>query len=204
MWKVLAFVFIGLFNISICFYHLERKKVRKLRLELVKKESRLGVALKNEKSQNLKTYNSLVNGHESELRKITEQFKSEVKKLQEYNTSLQSGLDMYKEQHRRALILHPDLENEIDRMIKEEIIRSDIAKANEFDELASKFVSRSASRYIVEELEKVFCVYNNLTDSQKHYVMADVQKLSALYEASFKLQSEYLRRKEEQEQQLAT
>lgn len=181
---------------------LERKKVRKLHSELVREESRLDVALKNEKSQNSKAYNALVEEHGSELRKITEQFKSEVKKLQEYNTSLQNGLDMYKEQYRRALMLHPNLENEIDKMIKEEIIRADIAKANEFDELASKFVSRSASRYIVEELEKVFCVYNDLTNAQKHYVMADVQKLSALYEASFKLQSEYLRRKEKE--QLAT
>lgn len=204
MWKVLALVFIGLFNISVCFYLLECKKIKKLRVEQAKKELRLNLALKNEKSQNLKTYNALVDEHESELKKITEQFKNEVKRLQEYNTSLQNGLDLYKEQHRRALILHPDLENEIDRMIKEEIIRDDIAKANEFDELASRFISRSASRYIAKELEQVLSAYNRLTNAQKHYVMADVQKLFALYESSFKLQSEYLRRKKEEEKQLAT
>lgn len=204
MWKVLAFIFIGLFNISICFYLLECKKARKLHLELVKKEARLGVALKNAKSQNLKVYNALVAEYESELRKITVQFKNEVNKLQEYNTSLQSGLDMYKEQQRRALILHPDLESEIDRMIKNEVIQADIEKAREFDKAAEKVAFKAASRYMVEELEMVFDIYNKLSEAQKQYVATDMEKLSYLYQASNELQKAHLKRqKEEENKQIA-
>lgn len=148
--------------------------------------------LKLEKDKNLQIFNALIVDHEAELRKITEDYRSEIKKLQEYNNSLQNGLDMYKEQQRRALILHPDLENEIDRMIKEEIIRADIEKAKEFDELANNVAYKTASRYIADELKDVLTKYNELTDNQKGYIASNIEQIYSLYEASSRLQNMYL------------
>lgn len=148
--------------------------------------------LKSEKDKNLQICNALIVDHEAELRKITEDYRSEIKKLQEYNNSLQNGLGMYKEQQRRALILHPDLENEIDRMIKEEIIRADIEKAKEFDELANNVAYKTASRYIADELKDVLTKYNELTDNQKGYIASNIEQIYSLYEASSRLQNMYL------------
>lgn len=204
MWIISTFVFAAAFLVTICICLNEREKVRKMSLDMLDKQVHLNKALKSERNKNLKTYNELIGEYESEIRKITAQFKSEVNKLAEYNISLQNGLDLYKEQQRRALILHPDLESEIDRMIKNEIIQADIEKAHEFDKAAEKVAFKAASRYMVEELEMVFDMYNKLSEAQKQYVATDMEKLSYLYQASNELQKAHLKRqKEEEDKQIA-
>lgn len=189
---ILTSVLAVAFLVILCLYLNKSKSARNMFSQLNEDISTLRNNLKLEKDKNLQIFNALIVDHEAELRKITEDYRSEIKKLQEYNNSLQNGLDMYKEQQRRALILHPDLENEIDRMIKEEIIRADIEKAKEFDELANNVAYKTASRYIADELKDVLTKYNELTDNQKGYIASNIEQIYSLYEASSRLQNMYL------------
>lgn len=177
---------------------IERKKAKDMLEEQIDKYNNLREDLKNERKEHYKLCKQIIAEDEESMNKQKKEYESQIKELQEHNASLQNGLDLYKEQQRRALILHPDLEAEIDRMIKEEIVRNDIEKAKEFDEIADKIAHKSASRYIVDELKEVFDAYNKLTNNQKGYVVTDIEKLSYLYNASLGFYNAYLQRQEEE------
>lgn len=198
MWTFLTIVFVIAFIIVLLLKENEHKRVAKLEEDLIENDKAYKRSLNLEKNRQSELYNQLLVEDEAELQDQKEKYEKEIADLQELNASLQNGIEMYKEQQRRALILHPDLETEIDRMIKEEIVKADIEKANEFDEVANKVTFKPASRYIVEELKNVLDVYSKLTDAQKGYVTTDVEKLSYLYQASSGLQKAYLQKQEEE------
>lgn len=198
MWIITTIVFAVAF-LGVIFWKNSNDKISKAKLvEKQKKVSECMKKMTDMKIRNSEEVSTIMAENISRSKKAEEQHKSELKKLNDTIESLQKGLDLYKEQYRRALVLHPGLDNEIDKMIKEEVIMADIDKANEFDTAAGRFDGVSANRYIVEELEQVIIMYNKLTSAQKHYVVSDIQKIYNLYSASFNLQKKYLKKKEEE------
>lgn len=196
MWYIPTIIFAIAFLIMLFLKSRDRRNFEKVKTELSEKKSQFSKELTNLKIKHSEEIRAIIADNASKIEKLQARHKNEMRNLREMNASLQKGFDMYKEQYRRALLLYPNLDIEIDKMIKEEMVKADISKANEFDEFASRFVSRSASRYITEELEQLFIRYDSLTDEQKHYVMADIEKLSDLLNASLKLQQEYLQRQQ--------
>lgn len=198
MWIMMLFSCGAVIVCSCAVRTIERKNAKERLEEQIEQYNNLRETLKNERKEHYKLCKQIIAEDEDNMNKQKKEYESKIKELQEHNESLQNGLDMYKEQQRRALILHPDLETEIDRMIKEEIIRNDIEKANEFDKIADEVIHKSASRYIVDELREVFDAYNKLTNNQKGYVVTDIEKLSYLYKASLGFYNAYLQRQEEE------
>lgn len=198
MWIMMLFSCGAVIVCSYAVRTIERKNAKERLEEQIEQYNNLRETLKNERKEHYKLCKQIIAEDEGNMNKQKKEYESKIKELQEHNESLQNGLDMYKEQQRRALILHPDLETEIDRMIKEEIIRNDIEKANEFDKIADEVIHKSASRYIVDELREVFDAYNKLTNNQKGYVVTDIEKLSYLYKASLGFYNAYLQRQEEE------
>lgn len=111
--------------------------------------------------------------------------------LKENIESLQVGLDLYREQYRRALVLHPSLEDEINHMIANEKREHDIECARAFDEAASEFDGRSATRQMFEDLKKTMELYNRLTPAQKTLVCGDVKRIKQMLEESTAFKKKY-------------
>lgn len=105
--------------------------------------------------------------------------------------SLQVGLDLYREQYRRAIVLHPNLENEINIMIINEKKEHDVECAKAFDKAAREFEGRSATRQMYDDLRKTMNMYMMLTGEQKKLVTADVKRIKKMLEESTTFKRKY-------------
>lgn len=112
----------------------------------------------------------------------------------DYKQKLEALTDRYE----RAKRLHPNLDNEVNAMITEEIRQLDIKKAAEFDTFACDLVHLSANRDIVQKIEGVLAQYNRLNGRQKSYVKTDIPTLKRLYQESKEKQTQYEKEKEQE------
>ncbi len=125
--------------------------------------------------------------------------KKEISELKETADSLQNGLDLYREQYRRAVVLHPNLNEEINRMIIKENEERDIKIAKEFDVAAGDFYGRSATRYMVDELKKTLEMYADLSTAQKSLVKADVNRIRQMLDEAIAFEKKYEQEKENEQ-----
>ena len=123
----------------------------------------------------------------------------EVRELKDMVESLQNGLNLYREQYRRTAILHPNLAEEINRMIIKENEERDIKSAKEFDTAASEFDGRSATRHMVDSLKKTLDMYANLSPAQKGLIKADVKRLKQMLDEAIASEKKYEQEKEKEQ-----
>ena len=114
-----------------------------------------------------------------------------IRELKETIETLQKGVDLYREQYRRATVLHPNLEEEINRMLVRENEERNIERAKAFDVAASEFDGRSATRQMVEDLKKTMEMYTLLSPSQKSLVKADVNRIKRMLEEAIAFRKKY-------------
>ncbi len=132
MWILFTILFGVAFVAVFLLKCMESEKVRKLKLELAEQQDEFTKTLKAERIRNSKVYYQLLLEDEAQFEKLRRQYEEEYAKMEAYSNSLEKGIELYKEQQRRALVLYPNLEIEIDRMIKAETIQTDVEKARAF------------------------------------------------------------------------
>lgn len=97
--------------------------------------------------------------------------------VEDYKSKLEALTDKYE----RAKKLHPNLDDEINAMIEEEVRQFDMKKAAEVDLLARDAIRISKNRDIVQKVKLALDEYYRLTERQKSYVKSDIAKLERLY-----------------------
>ena len=175
-----------------------KKELEKVQKEALEQKETFEMD-RNSLCEKVYSLNSKVNSLTKELNSMKEEkrrISASHAVLLEKNTTLQ-------DRYSRAKILHPELDDEIDAMIKEEIRQKDMNTAKITDNLISKVIDLPADRTIIPEIEKALSSYAHLTESQKAYVKSDVKKLNVLYQASLELKKEYDEECERKRQQKA-
>ena len=155
--------------------------------------------IRAERIRNNASISSLRRRSARELDEFKVKNENEVKELKETVASLQNGLELYREQYRRAVVLHPNLTEEINRMIIKENEERDIKSAREFDNVASDFDGRSATRHMVDELKKTLDMYANLSPAQKSLVKANVNRLRQMLDEAIAFEKKYEQEKENEQ-----
>lgn len=123
-----------------------------------------------------------------------------IRKSQETIETLQKGVELYREQYRRATVLHPNLEEEINRMLVRENEERNIERAKAFDVAAGEFDGRSATRYMVDSLKKTLDMYAMLSPAQKNLVKADVNRIKRMLEEAIAFEKKYEQEKVKEQQ----
>lgn len=103
---------------------------------------------------------------------------------------LQNELNNLTDRYERAKSLYPNVDEEVNAMIEEEIRQLDMKMAAEFDVLARDTIRVSKDRDIIQKVKFVLDEYNRLNEKQKSYVKSDISKLERLYKNFIEKQSE--------------
>lgn len=106
---------------------------------------------------------------------------------------LQSSYSVLQDRYTRVLQLYPNADDEVSKIIEEEIRQSHIEKAAAFDKLISKVIDIPANMDAIPEISSALSAYSSLEDAQKAYVNSDIGKLKNLYDESLSLKAEYER-----------
>ena len=138
-----------------------------------------------------------------ELNELQSKIDTLCKEKNRLFSNYQSISDKYKDllgRYEKVQILYPTADNEVTKMIEEEIRQRDISIAKEVDLCIQKIINLPASKDIISELEKARNCYSNLNQRQKTYVQSDINKLKLLYDESLLLKRNYDKMKKEQKE----
>ena len=157
-----------------------RKENKELKRELTKKNREIKTIIRDnqmifeEMGQRL---------NEARIRNISRSndLRKAIAKKQILAEDYKSKLEALTDKYERAKKLHPNLDDEINAMIEEEVRQFDMKKAAEVDLLARDAIRISKNRDIVQKVKLALDEYYRLTERQKSYVKSDIAKLERLY-----------------------
>ncbi len=169
---------------------LGRKNSKKQReIDLLSAQLKICVEEKNAKIQEISFLQSKIDNLCKEKNRLFSNYQSISDK---YNDLLG--------RYEKVQILYPTADNEVTKMIEEEIRQMDISVAKEVDLVIQKIINLPASKDIISELEKARNMYLNLNQRQQGYVQSDINKLKLLYDESLLLKQNYDKMKKEEEE----
>lgn len=169
--------------------------IRSLKKQMTETKSRAEAIVKAERAMNEAYVYSVRQDNVKNMKGAMINTEKTISELKETIETLQKGVDLYREQYRRATILHPNLEEEINRMIVRENEKRDIERAKAFDVAAGEFDGRSATRYMVDSLKKTLNMYATLSPAQKNLVKADVNRIKRMLEEAIAFEKKYQQEK---------
>lgn len=154
-------------------------------------------------ARQLNTFFNEKDAKTQELNELQSKIDTLCKEKNRLFSNYQSISDKYKDllgRYEKVQILYPTADNEVTKMIEEEIRQRDISIAKEVDLCIQKIINLPASKDIISELEKARNCYSNLNQRQKTYVQSDINKLKLLYDESLLLKRNYDKMKKEQKE----
>ena len=110
----------------------------------------------------------------------------------------------YEEWKKRALILHPNLNQEIEDMINEEIKQENMKAAKQVDSQISDVIHMSPARGNLSYFSFALKAYQSLNQDQKAFITSDIQMLQKLYDTSSEAQRKYEKEQEEERIRIET
>lgn len=133
-----------------------------------------------------KDYEECKTEFEKTLKSVRETFTREIKdkdsQISRLNNQLshsQSELEEMKERRKRALMAYPDVEQKIDKILKDEKIKADKAKAHKVTNILENALRLTPSKDNLSALNTARSTYNSLTRDQQQYVDSSlVEKLN--------------------------
>ena len=189
LWSIIIAIFLTIFSIWKWYHQIMKKNrlIENLNIKLIESQNQLDILKSSENKSILK------------LKEQIAQSEEEKQKIIETKSSLQDRYNALKDRYSRAMVLYPNLDNEITTMIEKEIIRKDMKAAEEVDECIEKILGLSANIKNLQALTYAREKYLALTDKQRTYVKADINKLESLYQESLKLKLEYEKKMREKD-----
>lgn len=179
--ELITFIFIFI-CIVLIFYVLYkyRKENKELKRELSRKNREIKRIIRNNQMIFEEEEQRLNEAKNRYIRRSNDLGKAIVEKLilaDDYKSKFEDLTDRYE----RAKKLHPNLDDEINAMIEEEVRQLDMKKAAEVDLLARDAIRISKNRDIIQKVKFALDEYYRLTERQKSYVKSDIAKLEKLY-----------------------
>lgn len=168
---------------------LYQKENKELKRNLAKKDREIKKIIRDNKialEEEEQRLNEIRNKHMKRSNDLRKAIAKKQILADEYKAKLEALTDKYE----RAQKLYPNLNDEVNAMIKEEIRQLDMKKAAEVDLLARDAVRVSTSRGVVQKIENVLAEYYRLSERQKSYVKSDISKLEKLYKNSLEKQKQ--------------
>ncbi len=117
---------------------------------------------------------------------------SQLEKLKTDKSALTQSLNALKDRYDRVNALYPTADEDVTRMIENEIREHDMEEAAKADDIVNKVLQLTADRSIIPKIQQAQRAYNALSYHQRQYAKADVNKLNDLYKQSMKLQYQFL------------
>lgn len=117
---------------------------------------------------------------------------NQLEKLQADKSALSKSLDILRDRYNRVNTLYPTADEDVTRMIEDEIREHDMEEAAKADIMVNEALLLTADRSIIPKIQKAQRAYNALSDAQRQYAKADVGKLNDLCEQSMRLQYQFL------------
>ncbi len=152
--------------------------------------------------KNFQTENaSMRKKYSNEIQEYTKQIsnlENENKALLSKFRSLENSYLTLKDRYSMILSLYPSADEEVSKMIEEEIKQANMQKAASVDDIISRVIDSPASKELIPEIKSALSAYSSLEDVQKSFVTSDVEKLNQLYTDSLAAQAEYERKLEEE------
>lgn len=146
-----------------------------------------------ENSSIRKKYSDEIKDYTKQISDLSHENESLLSKLK----SLEESYLTLKDRYSRILSLYPNADEEVSKMIEEEIRQANIQKAAKVDDIISQVINLPASKDIIPEIKSALFAYSSLEDIQKSFVDSDIEKLNQLYTDSLAAQAEYERKLEE-------
>lgn len=150
----------------------------------------------NENSVQIKHYKYTIDEMEqdawdikAEYQKKYNDYEKKLKNCQREKDELKKLIEKMQETHARAIVLHPQLEDEIIEMVENEF--KDEAKA--VDEVIQKALTKSTDKDNVEVFGKAIEKYNSTSLEARKYVKSNVETLNKRYEQSCEFRREFQR-----------
>ena len=150
------------------------------------------------KIESLNYEKSFASANEKALRDKIQSLSSDIKQITVSNDKLNKNLSDFKERIRRAKILYPNLDTEIEEQIAEEKRQFDMAVAAKVDMAISRVINLPAERDNYYEFSKAVSSYDSLTVQQKTYIKADITRVKALYNEALEKKNDYEKQLEEE------
>lgn len=174
--------------------------ISSLRRQMTGIKSEADAKIRAEKAMNDAHIYSIKQNNARDLKGAMLSNEKTIRELKETIETLQKGVDLYREQYRRATVLHPNLEEEINRMLVRENEERNIERAKAFDVAAGEFDGRSATRHMVDSLKKTLNMYTMLSPAQKNLVKADVNRIKRMLEEAITFEKKYEQEKVKEQQ----
>ena len=149
----------------------------------------------------------LINQYDEKVEALQRQIsnsESSLEKSQKQCADLGAKLSTLKDRYERVLSIYPSADEEVDKMIAEEIRHKDMAAAQEVDDLISEALTFNADKDNIHIFENVISKHSDLTETQITYLSNDINKVRALFDKSVNLKQEYDKKvKEENDKKAA-
>lgn len=113
-------------------------------------------------------------------------------------STLEDNFQKLQDRYRRVQILYPTADQDVTKMIEEEIRKNDIKHAEKVDSIIQEVIDLQPNKDFLLDVEKAISAYANLSTKQKTYVASDISKLQKLYQDCQRLKQEYDKQVEEE------
>jgi len=142
--------------------------------------------------------NSSKQYHKVEVKRLNTQIDNLREEIRTTSEASSLCISNYEDWKKRALLLHPTLDKEIEDLINEEIKQKNMKKAKEVDVKISDVIKMSPARGNLSYFSYALTAYKSLTPEQKAFVTSNIQKLQQLYDTSSEAQRKYEKEQEEE------
>lgn len=177
-----------------------QSEIKRIKRECEEEKSQIKIAYSNKESY-------LISQNDERAKTLQKQIsnaKSLLGKSREECADLKTELSTLKDRYERILSIYPSADEEVDKMIAEEIRQKDMAAAQEVDDLISEALTFNADKDNIHIFENVISKHSDLTETQTTYLSNDINKVRALLGKSVNLKQEYDRKvKEENDRKAA-
>ena len=177
-----------------------QSKIERIRQECEEEKSQIEIAYLNKERY-------LINQNDEKVEALQRQIsntKSSLEKSQKQCTDLGAKLSTLKDRYERVLSIYPSADEEVDKMIAEEIRQKDMAAAQEVDDLISEALTFNADKDNIHIFENVISKHSKLTETQTTYLSNVINKVRSLLDKSVDLKREYDKKvKEENDRKAA-
>lgn len=134
-------------------------------------------------------------GYEGQLSRIqakNQSLTNQLTKVRADKEAISKEFATLQDRYNRVSVLYPTADQDVTRMIENEIRERDIAIAAKVDAIIEEVLELTADRSIVSQTQQAQSAYNALSRNQRQYVKADLSRLNDLHEQSMKLKYQFL------------
>ena len=170
----------------------EQKRINRQEIERIKEECEEEKSQIEMKYLNKERRLEIQNNEKVEsLQREILDTQSSLKESREECADLSAKLFTLKDRHERVLSIYPSADEEVDKMIAEEIRQKDMAAAQEVDDLISEALTVDADKDNIYIFENVISKHSDLTETQTTFLSNDINRVRALLDKSANLKREY-------------